>query len=235
MVDTSYGKINRKLLPEQISDEIQDQITGHQLDPGDQLPSGRVLAEQFGVSRQCVREAYKILEERGLVVVVHGRGAFVADFEPHHIQSQLSIAAERGNITSAEVFEVRRCLECHIAGLAAERATPRDLARLGAAIEKMKDTVDKPEEFIVADNEFHMVLAEASQNQLFSILAKPLSGVTMEYRKDVIQVPGSAQTAIEGHTRILECLEKRDITGSQTAMEEHLETFRRDAGTSSLK
>lgn len=230
MVGLTLNKVGRVLLPQQIADQIQGQITGHQINPGDRLPAGRILSERFGVSRQCVREAYKILEERGLIGVFHGRGAFVLDYEPHHIQSQLSIAAVRGNVTVAHLFEVRRCLECSIAGLAAERSTPSDVARMEAAIEKMKDTVDHLEEFIVADQEFHTALAEATHNQLFSILIQPLNGLIQKYRKDVVLIPGATQNAINDHIEIVGCLKKKDIRRSQEFMERHLERFKQDAG-----
>ena len=67
-----YSKIKSRRLYEQIIEQIQRQLLAGTLRPGDQLPSERELAEQFGVSRTAVREAVKALREKGLVV--HGAG-----------------------------------------------------------------------------------------------------------------------------------------------------------------
>jgi len=228
--EIAFDKVGRVLLPQRIADQIQEQITSHKLEPGDRLPSGRELSDQFGVSRQCVREAYKMLEERGLVAVVHGRGVFVLDYEPHYLQSQLSIAATRGNIPLAHLYEVRRSLETSIAGFASQRRTSEDLARMEKAIGAMEDAIDQPDEFIVADQEFHTAMADATHNQLFSILVQPLMGLVQECRKEVMLIEGSRENAIKDHIGILGCIRKRDSSRTQAAVAGHLARFGRDIG-----
>lgn len=63
----------------QIAADLRGQIDRGELAPGAKLPSERVMAEQFGVTRGTIREAVKVLRDEGLVVPVHGSGVFVRD------------------------------------------------------------------------------------------------------------------------------------------------------------
>ena len=59
--------------------EITDDIRAGRLAPGDRLPSIREIACRYEVSEMPVRQALRILRERGLTYVVSGVGTFVAD------------------------------------------------------------------------------------------------------------------------------------------------------------
>lgn len=230
MAQTGFERVGRVQVPQQIADRIQEEIVSQKLKPGDRLPSGQELSQQLGVSRQCVREACKMLEERGLVAVVHGRGVFVLDYAPQFLQSQLSIAALRGNIPLAHLYEVRSSLESSLAGYASQRRTPDDLERMGTALRAMERAVNAPDEFIVADQEFHVALADATHNQLFSILLQPLLGLIQECRKEVMQVEGSRENAIADHSVILGHIEEKNGSATQEAVSMHLARFGHDIG-----
>ncbi|TYB50215.1 GntR family transcriptional regulator [Nonomuraea sp. PA05] len=69
-----------RLVWQQVADDIEADITSGRLRPGAKLPNEREMAEvQYGVARVTVRRAVKELADRGLLVVVHGRGTFVAE------------------------------------------------------------------------------------------------------------------------------------------------------------
>lgn len=69
---------NRESAATWLSAQIKDLIHREGLEAGDQLPTEHAIAEQYGVSRSSVREAFRLLENDGLVSVVHGRGRFVS-------------------------------------------------------------------------------------------------------------------------------------------------------------
>lgn len=235
MNEFNFTKIDRQLVPHQIADRIQTQIIERKIKPGDQLPSGRDLAKQFSVSRQGIREAYKILEERGLVEVIHGSGVFVIDFQPKYLQSHLSLAARREDIPLDDLMEVRNCLECRIAYLAAERSTLKDIVKLESTIQKMQESVDHLDAFIIADEKFHITLVEATQNQLFLILIQPLISLVQEYRKEVVLSEGAPQNAIDEHVEILNYIKERDAPGAQKAMGKHVRGFGHEIGIDKME
>jgi GntR family transcriptional regulator len=61
-----------------IADSIAELLTGEGKGPGDRLPSEAALCARYHVSRGTVREALRLLEQRGLLEVQHGRGRFVS-------------------------------------------------------------------------------------------------------------------------------------------------------------
>ncbi len=69
-----YRTVRTSRLFEQIVKQVEESIVKGQLQPGDQLPAERDLAQRFGVSRTAVREAVKTLREKGLVEAYSGRG-----------------------------------------------------------------------------------------------------------------------------------------------------------------
>src|SRR5262245_20648984 len=119
---------------------IADIVTG-ELRVGAALPRETDLAGQFGVSRGVARECIRSLEERGLVVVKHGRGATVNSpaawnvFDPDVLGALLD--CDQGATILGEYLECRRILEIEAVGLAAQRATERDLAELSSAFARM--------------------------------------------------------------------------------------------------
>jgi GntR family transcriptional regulator len=63
----------------QIADDLRARIRSSDLVPGDQLPSGRRLASDYGVAAMTVQHALRMLREDGLITTWQGRGVFVAD------------------------------------------------------------------------------------------------------------------------------------------------------------
>src|SRR6266566_7765181 len=117
-------------LSDKVSQLMLDTILSGKLMPGDKLPSERELGEQFGVSRTVVREAVRALVAKGVIEVRSGSGLRVAAVDAAAVSESMSLFMHGGGIEFEKVHEVRTVLEVHIAGLAAERATRDDLARL---------------------------------------------------------------------------------------------------------
>lgn len=74
----------------QIVKQLRELIYEQQIEPGDKLPSERVLSEQLGVGRSSVREALRSLELLGLIETRHGGGTFLASIHHHQLIEILS-------------------------------------------------------------------------------------------------------------------------------------------------
>src|SRR5215212_151118 len=128
--------VRRSRIYEHIVQRIQALIAEGKLKPGDQLPPERVLAETFRGSRPSGREALGALGMSGLIEGRQGGGTFVRTPSVDDLVQPLASALLAGKRELVNVLEVREILEPALARLAAERATPEQIAELEAILER---------------------------------------------------------------------------------------------------
>jgi len=215
-------KVNREGLSEQIVEQLQDLIFEKRLRSGERLPSERELAQQFGVSRTVIREATKILAQRGMLTIEPGRGTFVSLPAEQDVALSITLFARARDISFADLVAVRRALEPDIAELAAERATEEHLRRLQASIDIMDRSLDDPEAYVVADQKFHGVLAEASDNDLFVAISGVIVNLEEDARQLMFAIPEAPERGQHYHRKILACVAAGDGKCARTMMLEHL-------------
>jgi GntR family transcriptional repressor for pyruvate dehydrogenase complex len=207
-----------------VVEQIRSRIARGELQRAQKLPTERELALLFGVSRGVVREAIKVLNGMGLVDSRQGSGIFVRN-DPVPVISQgitLSVAAEDAAVN--QLFEFRDLLESHAARCAATLATAAQLAAIqaAAAATSAAAAIDDQATFGVADRQFHLAVAEASNNpylvvvlravwqiqgDVVSLLAQPKlfmtnAGVTHGLLADAITARDSAAAAEIMHAHV---------------------------------
>ncbi len=229
-----YKTIQPERLYERIIEQIEQRIVSGELKVGDQLPPERELAEQFGVSRTAVREAVKALREKGLVEVQPGRGTFITDGTSRAVRHSFGLLARIGGPdNSRNLVEVREILEPEIAALAAARATDEQINSLRQAVETMDASLENADRFIEADLDFHLTLAEATQNFLIPTLVDSVIELLRQERKNVfLYADGGAARGQYHHKRILKAVAAHDPERARVAMRAHLEQVRRDTEAS---
>jgi GntR family transcriptional repressor for pyruvate dehydrogenase complex len=224
-----YTPIQPARLYEQVVEQIEQQIVRGKLRHGDRLPTERELAEQFHVSRTVIREAVKTLREKGLVQGYQGRGTFVTNGTARAVRHSLGLMIKISATKSAnDLAEVREILEPEIAALAARRATPQDLAAIQRAIAIMDTTLDDADAFVEADLQFHLTLAQATQNPLISTLINPIVDLLREERKRTFKHGGAARGQAH-HKKISDAIVRRDADAARAAMRAHLKQVRKDS------
>ena len=129
-------KPNRRF--QNIVDEIEGAILGEKLKPGDQLPPEMKLKEMFGTGRGTVREALRVLEEKGLIAIRAGAsgGAFVQKADPAKLTQHLDLLVQSRSISASHIKEFREAIEPMVASLAAGRVTKAGSARLNTVDRK---------------------------------------------------------------------------------------------------
>jgi GntR family transcriptional repressor for pyruvate dehydrogenase complex len=230
-----YNPIQSVRVFEQVAEQIERRILSGELRNGDRLPTERELAEQFHVSRTAVREAMKILAQKGLVDMRPGRGTTVIDGTHEAMQHSIGLVMKlelREVGGSDNLVEVRSILESEIAALAAARATEKEIAAMREAIRIMDESLDNADAFIVADNDFHEALARATQNKLIFILVNSIVSLLSEQRKQIFGVEGGPQRGQFHHKQILESVVRRDPEAARAAMRSHLRQVRDDSRAS---
>jgi DNA-binding FadR family transcriptional regulator len=216
----------RGRLSEQVVAELERTILEEFPEPRTRLPKEAELADRFHVSRIVIREAMKILEERGVVEVKAGRGTLTVAPTPERVKaSLLRLFRDQPIPTVGEMdrmMELREVLEETVAGLAAVRATPKDLERISAALADMADTTKTVEETIEADLRFHISVAEAAHNRYFEMVIGPLTQVFVQQ----IKVTDSYTVGVDLHRHVFEKIVKGDPVGARQAVRRLMQSTR---------
>jgi DNA-binding FadR family transcriptional regulator len=150
--------------------QIQDAILEGKLSTGDILPSERELRVMFNTSRGTLREALRVLEERGLIEIKLGvrGGAIVRGANAEQVTRSLARLIRSQQVSLDHLAEFREGIEGKVASLAAQRATHEDGERLSALLDQARqaigqDPIDR-ETFLTVDRRFHQELAAITGN-----------------------------------------------------------------------
>ena len=228
MTEELYRSFKPQQLYERIASHIEDLVDSGKLQLGEKLPSERELAERLGVGRGVVREAIKVLRERGLVTILPGRGTFVAELDTGLLSDQLGRFFRVGPSSYDDLNEVRQILEVEIAGLAAQRASVDDLAEMKRAIKEMQAHIASLDEYIEADSALHLALAKATRNELFPLLIDVMADLLQDSRRMIFQVTGAPERAQSFHRLIYEAVERGDAPAAREAMQRHMQQVTED-------
>jgi DNA-binding FadR family transcriptional regulator len=147
---------------EMIAQVLRRKIAEHELRPGEMLPPESALIEQFGVARSGVREALRILESEGLVVVRRGTngGAKVQAPSVDAVARQAGMILEYEKTPLSDIFRTRDLLELDAVGLIAGDPDEDQLAALDARVAAEGRLLGKPKELAEAEGLFHRVLVD---------------------------------------------------------------------------
>jgi GntR family transcriptional regulator, transcriptional repressor for pyruvate dehydrogenase complex len=220
----TFSKVERQRLPELVAGQIEEAIIDGAFVVGSQLPSEQNLADQFGVSRNVVREAFKFLKERGLIEIVNGSGAYVCQPSGEATSTALGryIRLLGAGASVAALYEARRTLEGANALFAAQRADSEDLQALAACLKRMREHAGSIEKWSQADLDFHLAIAKATHNPFLVLLLEPLVDQLRGVIAEGYRVPGAVERGLAAHIRILDCIKARDSEGAYQAIMEHL-------------
>lgn len=186
--------------------------------PGSRLPTEAELAERFHVSRIVIREAMKVLEDRGVVDVRAGRGTLTLAPNHERVKSLLlKLFQDQPLPTEQEMerlLELRLVLEETAASLAAVRATEEDLAQIEAALGAMKEDGLDVDQTIAADLLFHQAVTRAAHNRYFELVLDPLTGVVLQQ----IKLSTTYAAGLELHRAIFVGIRSRNPVGARQAV-----------------
>ena len=228
-----YLPIQTERLYQQIVEQIEHRFVSGELKVGDKLPSERELAEQFGVSRIAVREAVKALREKGLVEIRAGRGTFITNGTEGVVRHSIGLLMKFEAVgASPNLVEVREIMEPEIAALAATRITEEQVITMTRAVGVMDMALDNVEVFVEADLDFHLALAQATQNPIIPILMNSIIDMLREQRKRIALVGGGLVRGQYHHKKILDAVMRHDPKTARSAMQQHLGQVRKDSETS---
>jgi GntR family transcriptional repressor for pyruvate dehydrogenase complex len=208
----------------QVVSFVRTLIDRGELKPGDRLPAERDLATLIGVSRPTVRAGLRALSAIGVVQSRHGSGTFISAGPPSLGSEALSFLAALHGFTREEMYEARRILEVGAAGLAAERATPDQIATLAEEVAGMFATMEEPDLFLVHDINFHRAVAAGSGNPIVASLVEMVSALYYESRRETAARASDRdlRDAAEMHRRIYQSIRSQNSDTARQMMHAHL-------------
>lgn len=216
----AVSKVN---LYEQIADKLEDMILASGFAEEAKLPSEQTLAERFSVSRNVIREALKLLKERGLIESRNGTGSYITKPEAANLSDVISRMVVLDNIDYKAIYDVRIILETAACRKAARCVTEEQLAEMDDLLERLKDRSISILERRETDFEFHVAIARATGNPLLEILVQAMKNVFMSMIEKGIFLSGGIDDAIMRHGNIMEGLREHDSIKAEDAMYDHLE------------
>lgn len=150
---------------------IRREIYNGTLVPGQKLPNELELARQFNVGRSAVREALKVLELSGLLVVRRGYngGTFVAPPDFEEVSEVVTLTFQPNHMTIEQLLEACQTIEARAAELAASHASEIEISDLEELVQRIEQCVHLPARFITAIIDFHLAVTEMAHNSVFTL------------------------------------------------------------------
>lgn len=209
---------------EAIVRRIKKQMSDGLLAPGERLPAERDMAQRFRTSRVSVREAYRSLEELGLLQIRRGAegGAFITDLDHTPVMRSLSLMLRLGRTTNEEITEARMLIEPPIARLAALRAGPEDIARLRDVVAQQEHALARRGNYAPFDLQFHRSVATCARNLPLKVLVDALSDLTVEVVAGLDLSAGVQHQVCDSHRQIAAAIERGDEDGAFRLMLRHV-------------
>ncbi|MFJ7726786.1 FadR/GntR family transcriptional regulator [Neobacillus sp. NPDC097160] len=208
--------------------DIEKKIIEGTLKEGDKLPSEREMSKEQNVSRHVVREAFRVLEEKGFLYIHQGKGVYVIKPQGDIVTESLKRILQNDQTSAEDILEVREFLEVSIIKRAVNRATKEDIDRLKELYKRMEDKKNIISEFLLEDFNFHLTLANATQNKVFVVLAKTFFELTGNSLFDVTKYTQTVKVALEHHWNLINAIETRDQNAAVTVMKDHMNEIRNE-------
>jgi len=209
-----------------IISSIKDLINFKNLEPGEKLPSERMLSEKFNVSRGSLRDALQTLEYYGLVKSIPQSGTFVAEIGITALNGMIDDILSLPAPSFKELVEARIFLELKGVKLAAIRRTTDDLIRLENALAAYSDKVNASEDAVQEDLLFHLSIARASGNStLNTFMLKITPEIINNFEKHHVCDKDTAFIGIQEHNDIIDAIRSQDPDAARRAMKKHFKSL----------
>jgi GntR family transcriptional repressor for pyruvate dehydrogenase complex len=215
-----------------IVEQIQEAILSDQYQTGDVLPSERELKETFQTSRGTLREALRVLEQKGLIEIRLGMsgGAFVKGSISEPMAESLGLMIRYRKISLLHLNEFREDFEGIVTARAAERAEKSDIKKLdGLLAEAAKIMVDGKErwsEFLEIDKQFHREIAQISRNPIYIFMHNVIHSNIQTYYDEFL--PPNEEILKENFrdlSDIFNAIKKRKPDQASALVQNHVRRF----------
>lgn len=219
---------------ELVADQLRSEILNGSSGDSGRLPPQEELLTRFNVGLPSIREALRILEVEGLIVVHRGKvgGATTRRPDAYNVAYMTGMVLESRGVGLADVADTIRRLEPLCAQMCAEHATPDTVARLRALVDEQRATLDNPTAFNIAARAFHATVVEGCGSQTMAVTVGSLVHLWTAHEESWTEQAatsgrfpaGNAQRQIvRAHEKLLDAIEAGDVKAAGRISTTHLQ------------
>lgn len=217
LIDSEIHEVHKQIIA-----NLKELINFKNFEPGDKLPSERMLSEKFNVTRSNLREALQTLESYGLVNSIPQSGTFVADIGITALNGMIDDILRLPVPSFKDLVEARIFLELKGVKLAALRRTQYDLINLDNALADYSEKVIRGEDAMQEDLLFHLAIAKASGNPtLNTFMLKITPEIINNFEKHHVCDKDTAFKGIQEHKAIIDAIREQNPEVARKAMKVH--------------
>ena len=213
-----------------VVEQIQGAILNGKLMPGTKLPPERELKDMFNTSRGTLREALRVLEQKGLIEIKLGvsGGATVKHIGTDPIVESLALLIRSGGVSLEHLAEFRIKIEGSLMELAASRATKKDIKELETLFNQAKACYEKNdwENFLKTDERMHTYIGTMTRNPVFQFVQKSIHDNIHRYYAEYL--PMNKERTLENLTdfeKIIDAMKVNDAKTASAIIMDHVKRF----------
>lgn len=220
------NRATRTLLYEEVVEDLYKFIDRKNLKPGDKLPAERELIEKLNVSRNVLREAFHVLENRGIIVSHQGKGRYLREQPAAGDGARYdSLSKNLERYSMLEAYEVRQALEVKGVELIVRNASEKDIDELEEMYREIKKRYAETGK-TVGEFELHRLYAAKTgsmfMTQTLEIVLNAIWDMMYGKFSDILDAT-SKEYELESHRMIIQAIRNRDTDTVQRLMHEHLQ------------
>ncbi|CAB5166839.1 Transcriptional regulator, GntR family [Olavius algarvensis associated proteobacterium Delta 3] len=217
---------------EDVVDQIQEAIIDGRLQAGDRLPSERELKGVLQTSRSTLREALRVLEQKGLIEIRLGMGggAIVKTLNEDQVTESLDLLLRSQKASLNHLAEFREGVEGDVVAIAAERATNSDIERLRSLLDEAAACVERGvehlDDFLKVDTELHLTFAYITENPVYiSVLKSIHDNIHRYYEIYLVMDQPELEENLRDLERIVSAVEDRNTPRARELAQCHVQRF----------
>ncbi len=216
-----------------VMDRITNAILFKQFRPGEKIPTEEQLSGAFGVARNSVREAVKVLVSLGVLEIRRAEGTFVAKQYSERMFNPVLYGMIVEESALSDIIEVRWVFDSGILKGAIEKGNEEDMRKIERRCDEFEEALlnqsGDHEALLQCDIEFHRTIEQAAHNALLTNLNRVITQLTLPSRAETIRqcmLAGEAEYFIRTHRLLTEIVVGRQLDRIAEGLDFHYNRWR---------
>lgn len=228
-MNVKFRKPKQNRIFQHVVDEIQSAILDGRIKVGDQLPSEMKLKEMFEISRGSIREALRVLEQKGLIDIKTGvaGGAVVRTPGHNQVTESLNLLVKSQQVSLNHLLDFRLEIEGTVAALAAQRAKKSEIEPLKGLLRQAKGLLGRAEsngdQLLKIDTKLHVGISQISGNPIFTAVLRMVhENLLNTYDWLALKSSYALNSNFKDMEILIQAIENGDDDRARTLAQEHV-------------